>query len=58
MTMQLLALSFLGVGEGSRGVARELIGSRGWWDMRLRARREELRLSPGAGRLTEASVVM
>lgn len=58
MTLQLLALSFLSVGEGSRGVVRELIGSRAWWDMRLRVRREELRLSPGVGRLTEASVVM
>lgn len=58
MTLQLLALSFLSVGEGSRGVVWELIGSRGWWEMRLRVRREELRFRPGAGRLTDARVVM
>ncbi len=59
MIVQLLALSSLRVGVGSRGVACELTGSRGWLDMRLRARREELLLRLGmASRLTDTSVVM
>lgn len=58
MTVQLLALSSLRVGADSRGVACEVTGSRGWLDMRLRVRREELLLRLGAGpRLTDTRVV-